>query len=305
MVLPAVALLVLISVSNFTARAQTGAYVPIPDSGVVWNFRETTSWCWFSGYTADYSIITDGDTLIGGVRYNKLYTPFVITGNPLCFSDPTGYRGAFRNDTVARKTFYFPPSDTVERLLYDFTWQQGDTVQGWLRSAGISPSVIDRVDSVLVGNDYRRRMHVDCYNVDIIEGVGCTYGLITGLPGCVTDVNDFSLECLSVNGQALLPDTASNCLLINSVELQEHMLPVAFYPVPASGRLYLRPWTPGTFDLQLVDVTGKCIYKNTLELVPGIEAIIETDDLPSGVSALLLADRSSGRVFSSKVVILR
>jgi hypothetical protein len=52
-------------------------------------------------------------------------------------------------------------------------------------------------------------------------------------------------------------------------------------------------------------VTGKCIYKNTLELVPGIEAIIETDDLPSGVSALLLADRSSGRVFSSKVVILR
>ncbi|MFM2135554.1 MAG: hypothetical protein RL021_954 [Bacteroidota bacterium] len=283
-----------------TVCAQTGTYFPIPDSGVVWNFRETSGWC---GSTADYSIITDGDTLINSVTYRKLFTLYVLSANPSCFQSSVGYRGAFRNDSADRSVYYLPPLDSVEHLLYDFTWQQGDTIQGWLRSNGISPAVIDRVDSVLVGNHYHRRIQIDCYDVDLIEGVGSTYGLITGLPGCVTDVNDIRLECFSVNGQPLYPDTVSSCFPVNSTDGPEQQ-PIAVYPAPASGPIRIRVPDSGVYYLQLVDETGKCIYRNTVELVAGVEAIIETVDLPSGVSGLLLTDKSSGSMFSRKVVIL-
>jgi hypothetical protein len=295
-------LFVFLTLNFASALAQSGAYAPIPDSGAVWNFRETSSWC---GSIADYSIMTDGDSLIGGVLYHKLYTPFVATAISSCIQAGVGYRGAFRNDSAASSVYYLPPLDSVEQLLYDFTWQQGDTVQGWLRSTGISPAVIDRVDSVLVGNEYRSRIHVDCYDVDLIEGVGSTYGLITGLPGCVTDVNDIRLECFSVNGQTFLPDTVSDCILINAVEHLDDIFPISVYPVPANGPLCFRAQHQGTFDLQLFDVTGKCIYTNAVELIPGREVIVETDDLPSGVIELFLTDRSSGKVFTNKVVILR
>lgn len=298
----AVFLLVSLSMSIAVVSAQTSAYVPIPDSGVVWNFRETSVWC---GSTADYSIMTGGDTLINTITYHKLYTLFVLAGNPSCFQVSAGYRGAFRNDTAVRAVYYVPPTDTVEHLLYDFTWQQGDTVQGWLRINGLSLSFIDRVDSQLVGSVYRRRMHIDCYNVDIVEGVGSTYGLITGLPGCVTDVNDIQLECFSVNGQTYLPDTVSSCSPVNSTDGPEQQRPIAVYPVPASGQLHLRVPDSGIYNLQLMNVTGKCIYKNTFELDSGIEAIIETVDLPYGVSGLILTELSSGRTVRSKVVILR
>jgi type IX secretion system substrate protein len=215
-------LLLAATLITMTAKSQTSVYHPFPDSSALWNFQTSQMICNFGG-TIDsyYSITISGDTLISGQVYHKLSTPFVqsiITGNctPYIFS---GYDGAIRQDTASRKVFFVPPSNNVEQLLYDFNLQIGDTVKGFIESFAFPPDTVQSIDSVLVGSDYRKRWNINaCYNIQLIEGIGSTFGLIQLSPGCITDASDFTLTCFSQNGMTLYPDTTTNCVLITDVK---------------------------------------------------------------------------------------
>ncbi len=225
--------------------SQTNVYHPFPDSNAVWNFNYQ-SYCFSQGQANDnYSIVISGDTIIKNQTYLKLHTPFVqalsIGG---CGSRTIGYKGAFREDIANKKVYFVPPLDSTEKLIYDFTLQVGDLINGYLQLH--SPDTVLSIDSVLVGNSYRKRWLINrCYNISYIEGIGSTYGFFGQSPGCATDFPGFSLYCFQQNGQSIYPSTAIGCQIITSIKnIESDYRAIDISPNPSFGVVHIDALNP-------------------------------------------------------------
>jgi hypothetical protein len=247
-------------------NAQTSVYHPFPDSNALWNFH-----VFISGYPPVndyYSILIQGDTLINGIVYQKLTTPFIQSFMKSGTSNIiAGYKGAIRQDTSNRKVFFIPPASVTEQLLYDFTMHAGDTVRGYIESNLNPKDIVESVDSVLVGSNYRKRWKINSgYSIYFIEGIGSTYGMVEYSPGTVVDAPDISISCFSQNGVPLYPDTVTGCDVITSVDLigidNDR---VNIYPNPSSGSFTVETGDPlYPRELWLMDLSGKIILKRPL-----------------------------------------
>ena len=227
-------------INSFSGKAQT--YYPFPENNAFW----LVSW----GTPSESSIYhyeLTGDTLIGINNYHKLES----AGNTYYSFDPynpqfynTGYIGAYRNDTLTKKIYYFPKDSIYESLLYDFNMVTGDTIQGFMAQLAKNKfgptfyAIIDSVDSVLVDSNYRKRWRFQTYNSwsqiwydgNIIEGIGNTYGLLEGLLPQMDD-NGFLL-CYSENGTMIYPDGIGTCALITNNDYITKNENIAVYPNP-------------------------------------------------------------------------
>jgi hypothetical protein len=274
-------LLSLITVT-FSIKAQTSVYHPFPDSNAVWNFH--FQWYCFANGTADeyYSITFSGDTTISSQTYHKLNTPFVRSfSTGICGGSLIGYKGAIRQDTVARKIFFVPPSDSAEQLLYDFNMQVGDTIQGYLDYFGL-PAIIQSIDSILIGNSFRKRWNLSCYGIQVIEGIGNTYGLIEYLPGCATDFPDYTLTCFSQNEETLYPDMTSNCELITSVKsISGRGIVATLSPNPFnSTATFTVNIHLGNTELKIYNALGKQVRQQRIN---SLSTTIHRDRLSNGI----------------------
>jgi hypothetical protein len=284
--------------TTINSSGQTSVYHPFPDSNAVWNYFLDPICAWM-GYTYDnYSIIFDGDTTINSQTYHKLNTPFIdyyYTGQCTPVTYFIGYRGAIRQDTSLRKVFYVPPSESTEQLLYDFNMQVGDTVQGYLAywSGGGLYDTIVAIDSVLVGNSYRKRWQINyCYDVYLIEGIGSTYGLIEILPQCLPDHWYYSLTCFKQNEQSLYPDPNYNCQLINSVNEIEN-INLTIFPNPSSGSLFIKTDLLLN-EIKIFDLVGNIVFhKNQIN-----QSHLTVDDLPNGTYFISVTDKNKNSYYS-------
>jgi hypothetical protein len=277
-------LLLIATLITLSAKSQTSVYHPFPDSSAVWNFHTTLAMCTLGGGVESYySITISGDTLINSQVYHKLFTPFVqsiVTGtcSPYVFS---GYDGAVRQDTANRKVFYVPPSDSTEQLLYDFSMQVGDTVKGYIESIILPLDTVQSIDSVLVGNNYRKRWLINsCYNIMLIEGIGSTFGLIEPSPGCILDVPYYELICFKQNGMTLYPDTNANCEVITDVKnINPETYLTTITPNPFSDKLTINNNNNDLSEIILYDMVSRKLLQqkftnavtlNTSQLAKGI-----------------------------------
>ena len=144
------------------------------------------------------TIAIQGDTLISGKNYSKLYDIDVENLGDISLN----YLGAIREES---KRIYYTGElcqwmDLEEILIYDFNLKVGDLFEIPM----IGNSRVLSIDSVLVGDTYRK-----AYNVSgdyIIEGIGsANKGLLTALipiPTCFcTTIRH--LTCFSENNQSL------------------------------------------------------------------------------------------------------
>ncbi len=195
---------------NFS-EAQTSVYHPFPDSGAVWNVH----WqCMFGYGDGWFSYTFDGDTIINSTTYHKIIKPFVITTGG-CGTGGLIYQGCIRQDTAFREVYMIQPYDSVERVLFDFAIQIGDTLP-MDSQVCMSAAIVQMMDSILIDNNYRKRWSISTGS-QLIEGIGTTNGLLE--PLCV--ILDFpltTLTCFSQNGQTLYPDTITNCNIIDGVK---------------------------------------------------------------------------------------
>ena len=183
--------------------------------------------------------------------------------------------------------------------LYSITFT-GDTVKGYLGSMAYPRDVVQSVDSVLVGNTYRKRWNLPCYFIQLIEGVGSTYGLVVPSPGCITDMADYALTCFKQNGQSLYPDPSTSCSLITSVDpIIKPTGEIKISPNPSNGSFIVEfDQSMDITGLRITDLAGKEIL---LQATYNQHKICITN-LRAG-SYFLTATGKNGPVTTKKVVI--
>ena len=294
-------LLLIAIISALSTKAQTTVYHPFPDSNAIWNFH-LYLYC-FSNGTADeyYSITFSGDTLISNQTYHKLSTPFVQSfSTGTCGEINTGYKGAIRQDAANKKVFYIPPAESTEQLIYDFNMQVGDTVRGFIETNAFPTDIVQSIDSVLVGNTYRKRWNINsCYNIYFIEGIGSTYGLIERSPGCITDQADYSITCFQQDGHTLYPDTTTSCKLITSMNsVKKELSVLIILPNPSNGSFTVDfEQAMNIKEVRLTDLLGNII----LQQQTNNQTKIKINNLQSGTYFLTIIDNDN-RAMTRKII---
>jgi hypothetical protein len=191
----------------------------------------------------------EGDTIIKNKRYTKVYRKYYHSETE--YSEPE-YYAAVREDTLGEKIYCIPVDDGVEILLADFDVKTGDEVMVyslWFPSQ--SPAVVKNVDSILIDNQYRKRVNIvgESSSIDYppdswVEGLGSVvYGLFFPYPAMTADVGDTpKFLCLHVDDTLIYQNLEYNTCYIrdSGVSIPETKnLGFKVYPTLADNNLYV------------------------------------------------------------------
>lgn len=278
-------------------------YVPFPTDSARWKVSYGSGALGCPSLVAEYQYEISGDTVISSVTYHKI-TKTGYTNNFFCYPPDWGYVGCYREDTL-KHIYFIPRSAASDTLLYDFNLSIGDTVQGYLTCFCMEPIVVDSIDSILVGNGYRRRYIVDgCNNMAqgyaLIEGIGSSRGLLD----CIASFESGALlDCFSDHGQTIYPDTTTFCpILIESVaETQEMKWSV--YPNPAADVITFQSNDySGRLLITITNLTGQIVRSENISASDG-GFTVSRNGLPSGIYFIEILDEQ-GRTSRIKFAFL-
>jgi len=263
--------------------SQANVYHQFPISNAIWReyhyeyaFQSPDHAC------SDYQNVIDGDTVVGSFIYHKIRSSGNYYPYPYC-TWPTYtpgffnyYRGAFREDTLNRKVYFLPADSISESLLYDFNLNIGDTLPtSYINNEhnDVSypfSSVVTSVDSVLIGNSYRKRFEISGYNfpnvfgpyVYLIEGIGSTFGLLSWLrPDPEVPIGS-TLLCFNHYGITMFPDSNYQCDIVSSIKENEIKLEpgIQIFPNPFNLTTEIVfDKTYHTVEMTFTDIQGKLI----------------------------------------------
>jgi len=271
---------------SFTIAAQ--GIIPIPvDTTSVWRIsRQFNDESCVYNHNSIYYI--NGTVTISGKEYYKVYEE----GNYYESSvDPqypcTGsynYTGIFRGGirTENGKTYGYTWGSP--ELLMDFTLNVGDTLFSSICQDG---KVIESIDSVLVGDEYRKRFNFanSWYCNWMIEGVGHERGLFESMDDPFENWSE--LICYGENNVPLFGD--GNCDI--TVGEQENKFiedNVNIYPNPVSDKLHIDLLNNTANSYILTNVYGRLILKSKKTLLNNNEIIINLSKLKPGLYLLSL-----------------
>ena len=243
-------LLILTVAIILSQSIQGQTYYSFPSDTATWNCLTWHQWSPIDILLINSEYLLQGDTSLNGISYHKVYY------KELDYTSTTPeYIGGIREDSI-KNIYFFPksvnmpfisksvnfPNDTSEHLLYTFdSLYIGMTFP--INSSNTTISVIG-IDSVLIGNDYRKRYEVQNYNMlsyDYwIEGIGSTKDLLSPFTYefewwfftlCFTDTSTYYIN--SPNGE----DSChySIPLGLNEIKTSE----VVIYPNPASESILI------------------------------------------------------------------
>jgi len=294
-----------------TVDGQTNAYHTFPDSF----YWRVDMHCQFVQTNCNefyyYNYHFEGDTIIKGASYRKLMRDSVILvgiGGPPCLLYPwasfTGYMGALKEDSILNKIFFiWAESLITDSLLYDYNLVVGDTLKG--RLVGNCKMIISSVDSILIGNQFRKKWNFNTCNEGpgyIIQGIGSDNGLIEQINSegfCVS-----SLVCVrNITSTLFMSNNPSTygCHIISSVlETKRSQNSINIYPNPFSFETTIKS------DRFLKDATI-IVYNSHGQIVKeinnisGLSTTLFRNDLPCGLYFLLL--READKMFVKKIVI--
>jgi len=286
--------------------AQQTSRFPI-QPGSVWRINYEYS-CMGEAFThesgdSEYKYFVNGDTLIGGRTYFKLYkTGILYLDSP--FEIKNKYMGAIRDS--ADRFFYVEDKAPLEKLLYNFAAKVGESICNECGGMEYMVSEIDTLD------DGRKKFYIDVMTVHcgsanmLIEGIGWLGGLLEG-NACYSHpgIRGSYLLCYSENEMPVYQFEYARCgksmtcnndftsvkqpVQIKNPEitlLPGKILEICFSDEPA-----------GLFDIEFFSIQGKKIYRQTAEL-PGT---IDVNALGSGAFLIRI---SNGQIaYSTKFII--
>jgi len=285
------------AIVTLSSMAQGPVYYPFPDRNAQWNMHLSLMGYPGPAHEEFYSIILSGDTIINGLTYHKLSIPFIqSSGKSAATVISPGYKGAIRQDTINRKVFFIPPAFITELLLYDFNMHVGDTVGGYIESNLDPKDIVESIDSVFVGSDYRKRWKINSgYDIYFIEGLGSTYGLIEYSPGTVVDWAGISITCFRQNDVTLYPDTATSCELITSINpFDKENYPLRIYPNPSHGSCTVEfDKSLNVREIQLTNLLGEIVLRRQT----GTLTKFKIDNLQDKTYILAIIDKDNNTTY--------
>lgn len=220
-------------ISCFSISFAQNNYSHFPDSNAVWSI-------W------DRKITVNGDTTINGLQYKKYYNADSNFSNPF-------YLAALREDVTTQKVFAFHPTDSVERILYDFSATAGDTVESQSIFANMNSAnqpltfKVLAVDSISILGNYHKRLKIKslCESQPIedywVAGIGSvSAGLFDagmfGFCGAICFSAPPVLLCYERDGNLLFDNPSyDNCIEypLGTTELEQE-IGVSIYPNPTA-----------------------------------------------------------------------
>ena len=278
------------------------SYVSFPDSNAMWRVDYWDQDCWL-GPGMQYQDIMTGDTIIDSNTYKKIERSG-ISNCPFVYLIE-GYVGAIRKDTVQKKVFYRSPTAQTDILLYEFGLNVGDTLAPGYIAQGIE--TVDSIDSVLIGNQYRRRMHISgggiaspCF---IIEGIGSNFGLLESL---VSFEFGGILMCMKVDTSVIFPSNPSSGQCdtmvagINDAVIAKFQ--IMAQPNPFTDQTTIKFQNPNSksHTLTLYNIQGRLI-RSSPEITSG-EVVIERGNMSKGLYFFELRSEE-GILVSGKLII--
>ena len=297
---------VIISISIFLSVGTTAQTFPFPDSAAMWvqylEFMVTQPpFPQFETQSISNICFNGSDTLISGAMYTKI---------DQCNSN---YIGAIREDSTA---IYFVPRDSSEAfVLYDFSVEEGDTIQNVLTDDGLafhglsappySPVLIDYV--VIGVGVVEDRIVVEVQEVATpstqqiwIEGFGSMYGLFSRYdPNLNVSGYRGGIWCMShmdttweYTAWDILYHAGINCSpqYLGMIESHDHVL--SAFPNPVSTHLSLS----GLADNDQVTITD--LLGRAVSAVMMNDGQINVSHLPAGsylIRSITKEGRSLGR----------
>lgn len=238
------------------------------------------------GYiTKTYHFALYGDTSIQNFEYSKLYKDTISLDSIFIFSH-SQLIGFIRED-LSKKVF-LRDIDSTERLIFDFSLQVGDTL-----STLYPNGIVTGIDSLLIGNSYRKHFSIDpglaLWPLEYVEGVGYLRGqgvLSNWLYLNIGIHKSFQLLCLKDKGTIIYK--TGSCYLDESTvqtginKLTQINSKVIIYPNPfSSSTIVSTKIELKNGDLIIYDVIGQEIKR--IKNIHGQHIIINRDGLTSGI----------------------
>ena len=193
-------------------------------------------------------------------------------------------------------------------MLYDFTKQIGDTIKH--DSYGGFYSVILDIDSVLIGDRYRKRYQVDNHwyyqNPDyIIEGIGSVknglLGHISDIPTCGTHY--WEHICFRENGIVkYLNPSFSDCFpsnLLTGIAQFDYQTDFEIYPNPFSNEIQIEnKLNHQNLTFKLIDINGKTLIEKNINN----NKVTFDLNISSGIYNALILDKNGPILMTKKVI---
>ncbi|MFZ5554707.1 MAG: T9SS type A sorting domain-containing protein [Bacteroidota bacterium] len=283
----------------FLDTALSQPKLPFPDSTGSWGILE----CINGGPCVTYRYYVNGDTLLNGVSYNRLFR-----GSSDINDTSTWSCGFYRVDSL--KVFYKfndycaygQPSDTNEVLLYDFGMQPGDSIY-------VPPTInlfngfyskVQYIDTVNINGYLLRRWNFYPniyipYNNFWIEGIGSRIGFFNYEP--VLDMH-ISLTCFNIYNEDYVIDigNASSCQAVGEPDNYNSKNNIFPFPNPTNGKFIVKTGLDQNIStICITDIFGRRIKNITFnESVnnPGIDI----SDHPSGIYFIHIKSAQSYKI---------
>jgi hypothetical protein len=278
------------------ASAQTSSYHPFPDSNAVWREFLTATDGGFGFYQWEEEKFIDGDTVLGGFTYHKIYESGLHMHCYLpCFTSDTlyyyyhQYKGAIRQDT-AKRIYTYDINLFQDTLLYDFNLQQGDTIPDSYNHmpASSNPIIVSGIDSVYDGTGYRKKFILSTaggWPAELIEGIGSTSGLFVELDAYLYEHGGV-LRCFIQDDTIRYSDSSQfSCDIIDGLNnLRDEKISVTLSPNPFHDQAKLEFQNAQLYGkearLRIFNSMGMLVRE---EITSGDSYILNRDELPEAL----------------------
>lgn len=276
------------------SKAQT--YTPMVQDSLVWYVNAGVYDAQFNqGWSTPYAYRTLGDTIVNSKVYYKFYVCDNSSYPNLYCNNFYSLMGFVREenkkvylkliDSNAHNSGSFVliqpnnnPTDTVEKLIYDFNWSVNDTIIDTQSSDGQFTKTIAAIDSMAINSVYRDAYYIPeilCWNHEVvIEGIGSTLGPLELYKVCFE-----SNACLSrfidlkTGFEYVNPDTLCNIPL----GLPGNIKPYQLIIYSSAGQINInKANNMQILNYNLYNVTGSLIMSGTInenkaiQVIPGI-----------------------------------
>lgn len=281
------ALIVLIFIASL-GISQGQSYIPLLDENSLWSTIRTI----VTGEKQTFFHQFAGDTIIDSTHYKHIYSS--QDSNHMVW-DRIGF---IREDTLQQRVYFRFLNDSIDRLLYDFSLQVGDSAKicNLYIPNGSMYHVIS-TDSVLIDGQWRKRIN---YGLEQwIEGIGSGRGVL--FPAYFIVGWYVELLCFYNNSMLLWSSPNwSDCYIVETEEVESVSLQV--YPNPAQDFLNISGFCEHPGWYAILTAEGCSIMKG--HFTPTHNTRIDISHLPAGIYLLHIED-VAGKIMSRKVVVQR